>query len=170
MTDQQQTEKMIPVSIINKGIKWTKAHLIIIALALFSGVVIAIWTTRKMATPSTPTTPTTQSLTIIEKNPKGENFEALNSTTPLFITFNQPVNPKTAVILSIPDAELIVKTNPDNPNQLVLQPVVPWQKSQYKITIKRGLQSIDQKFATAADVEITINVKEIPRPNYDSPV
>lgn len=145
--------------------KFISRRLIIFLLAAVTGAAIAVWFYLVVAKPSP------QSLQLINRSPKTMEFEAANTTTPIFLYFDQPIDPSSAVIESNPNSlRLTAAVRPDRPNILVLTPKTPWAANQtVNITIKKNLISPDKNFRLPTDITFQLEIQPLPRPTYDRP-
>lgn len=150
--------------------KFIKKYWPLLLLAVVTGILLAIWGVK--STQKTIESPllTINPLLVVERSPKLEAFEAANSTTPIFITFNQPINLNSVKVTSSPPTELKLELRPENQSRLVIRPINPWKENQnFVIIIKAGVSSIDGKSRLEKDTEIRFKIEEIPAPVYDQP-
>lgn len=149
--------------------KFLKKYWLLLLLAITTGILLAFWFTKSTQKPEIPPL-TINPLLIVDRSPKLEIFEAANSTTPIFITFNQPINLNSVKVTSNPPTEFKLELRPENQSRLVIRPAVPWRGNQnFVIIIKAGATSMDGKSRLEKDAEIRFVIKEIPAPVYDQP-
>lgn len=141
-------------------------RLLIFLLAVFAGVAIAVWLYIVSAKPSP------QPLQLINRSPKAAEFEAANTTAPIFLYFDQPIDPASVAIESAPGSiRLTAAVRPDQPTILILTPGNSWQANQsVTISIKKNLASSDKKSRLPADIIFQLLIKPLPRPSYDRPI
>lgn len=135
-------------------------------LAIITGSVIAAWfylvSGKQIIQP----------LQLLNRSPKDAEFEAANTTAPVYLYFNQPIDPASAIVETTPGPiRLTAIVRPDRPAVLVLIPNAPWSASQtVTITIKKNLVSPDKNFRLPADITFQFIVKPLPRQIFDRPI
>lgn len=150
--------------------KFIKRYWLLLLLAIATGILLAFWIAKSTQKSAELPPLTINSLLIIDRSPKSEVFEAANSTTPIFITFNQPINLNSVKVASNPPIEFKLELRPKNQSRLVIRPINPWKENQgFVIIIKAGINSIDEKSRLEKDAEIRFTIEEIPAPTYDQP-
>lgn len=155
-----------PVEIIKKRKLFRLRNLGFFLLAIITGVVIAVWfylvSGKQIVQP----------LQLLNKSPKGAEFEAANTTTPIYLYFNQPVDPASAVVETAPGSiRLMATVRPDRQTVLILTPNVSWTINQTVIiTIKKNLVSPDKNFRLPTDITFQFIVKPLPREIFDRPI
>jgi hypothetical protein len=150
--------------------KFIRKYWLLLFLATVIGILLAFWVAKSTQKPVGSPPITANPLLIVDRFPKLETFEAANSTTPIFITFNQPINLNSVIATSNPPAEFKLELRPENQSRLVVRPVNPWKENQsFVIIIKAGVTAADGKSRLEKDAEIRFTIKEIPAPVYDQP-
>lgn len=150
--------------------KFLKKYWLLLLLAIVTGALLAFWVTKSTQKPIETPSETITSLLVVDRSPKLEVFEAANSTTPIFITFNQPINLNSVKVTSNPPIEFKLELRPENQSRLVIRPINSWKENQsFVIIIKAGVTSVDGKSKLEKDTEIRFVIKEIPAPVYDQP-
>lgn len=155
-----------PVETIKKRKFFQLRNLGFFLLAIITGAVIAVWfylvSGKQIVQP----------LQLLNKSPKGAEFEAANTTTPIYLYFNQPVDPASAVVETAPGSiRLMATVRPDRQTVLILTPNVSWTINQTVIiTIKKNLVSPDKNFRLPADITFQLIVKPLPREIFDRPI
>jgi len=155
-----------PSKISEKGNGFRIRRLGFFLLAIITGAVIAAWfylvSGQQIIQP----------LQLVNRSPRGAEFEAANTTTPIYLYFNQPIDPSSAVVEVAPGPiRLIATTLPNKPAILVLTSNVPWKANQtVTITIKKNLVSPDKNFRLPADIAFQFIVKPLPRQIFDRPI
>lgn len=150
--------------------KFIRKYWLLLLLAIATGILLAFWIAKSSQKSIEPASLTISPLLVVDRSPKLEIFEAANSTAPIFITFNQPINLNSVTITSNSPSEFKLEVRPENQSRLVIRPANPWKENQnFIIIIKAGVSSIDGKSRLEEDAEIRFTVKEIPAPVYDQP-
>lgn len=151
-----------------------KKYWLLIILSIIAGGLIAFWLSQKIKPSSVLTTPPTgemQGLMVINRSPKLETFEAANTITPVYITFNQPIDLSTLIIDQQPIQEFEIQIRAGKPEQLVINPKTPWKVTQsFQLKIRSGLKSTDGQFVLKEDVFVDFTVVEVPLPELDQPI
>lgn len=135
-------------------------------LAIITGAIIATWlyliSGKQVVQP----------LQLLNRSPKGTEFEAANTTAPIYLYFNQPINQASAVVEVAPEPiRLTAAKQPDRQTVLILTPNVPWMTNQtVTITIKKNLVSSDKNFRLPADITFQLIIKPLPREIFDRPI
>lgn len=155
----------IPAETTEKRSRLRLRFLGLFLLAIFTGVMIAVWFYLAGGKQII------QPLQLFDKSPKGAEFEAANTTAPIYLYFNQPIDPASAVVEATPGPIRLTATiRPDRPAVLVLTPGTPWIASQtVTIIIKKNLVSPDKNFRLPTDITFQFTIKPLPRPIYDRP-
>jgi hypothetical protein len=111
-------------------------------------------------------------LQLLNRSPKGAEFEAANTTAPIYLYFNQSIDQASAVIEVAPGPVRLTATKqPDRQTVLILTPNAPWTANQtVTITIKKNLVSPDKNFRLPADITFQLIIKPLPREIFDRPI
>lgn len=135
-------------------------------LAIIAGAIIAAWlyliSGKQVVQP----------LQLLNRSPKGTEFEAANTTAPIYLYFNQPIDPASAIVETAPASIRLTATKqPDRQTVLILTPNVPWAANQaVTVTIKKNLVSSDKNFRLPADITFQLIIKPLPREIFDRPI
>ena len=111
-------------------------------------------------------------LQLLNRSPKGAEFEAANTTAPIYLYFNQPVDHTSAIVETAPGPiRLTAMKQPDRQTVLILTPNAPWTANQtVTITIKKNLVSPDKIFRLPTDITFQLIIKPLPREIFDRPI
>lgn len=95
--------------------------------------------------PSLPP-PQKESLTLEQVFPPEGKNETLFTATAIQFTFDSPIVVSTAGVLVEPQIDFVVETSKANSQILIVRPKDAWELNvPYTVTIKKGLQSINNK-------------------------
>lgn len=155
-----------PVETIKKRKLFQLRNLGFFLLTIITGAMIAVWlylVSGKQVT---------QPLQLLNRSPKSAEFEAANTTAPIFLYFDQPIDPASAVVeISPASVRLTAMVRPDRQTVLILTPNASWTTNQtVVITIKKNLVSPDKHFRLPADASFQFIVKPLPRQIFDRPI
>lgn len=161
------TSTSFPAETINKkGGRFRLRRVGFFLLAIITGAIIAAWLYLANGKQ------VVQPLQLLNRSPKGAEFEAANTTSPIYLYFNQPIDPASAVVEVAPGPIRLTATIlPNRQTILILTPNISWTAIQaVTITIKKNLVSPDKNFRLPADIAFQLIIRPLPREIFDRPI
>lgn len=157
-----------------------KKYLAIIGFILFIVFLLIINRTQKNNKNPSPTstpepgintlTDPQYKLNIPDIHPKSGTVAMAQTRTSISLFFTKEIDPRSIKITTNPYIEFEVKTNPDFPDRIILEPKTAWvEGSTYKITINKGLRTLIEGLTLQEDIKLEYKIIKAERPAYTKP-
>lgn len=117
-----------------------------------------------------PTPAEKQVLPLPNIYPKQGEIPTANEKGAISLFFERHVDPDSIQIDSTPQIAFNIKVLRDFPKRIILEPQTPWQEGTiYIITLKKGINTLDQRYETKEEIRLEYTPVEPDLPSYTSP-